>query len=840
MTALPETQKQDLTMHGAVVGVCRWLASLKLAVILLVALAGVLAWATLIEASRGLEYAQWYIYYSPWFRAMLGLLAVNVLAATLIRFPWKRRQFGFLVAHAGVLVLLVGSLVSFWGGIEGRLSLAEGETADSILLPYRSQLKVVGHGQDGQLSTEFSFSPGPVDWTADQPLDFGRANGMGLRVLEFYHHGRREVTWRPDDSGLGGPALKLGIGGIDGGPVEEVWCVANPFGAPAAEGGPAFEFQRASVESMAADFLKPPADDLPEKGLLSLHYQGQTYPIAVDDNVGKEIPLGSSGVTVVIVAYHPNAVSEGSGRFTSVGTVPKNPLVQLEVRLPDGKEAITEIAYARNPFVNFDLMRATACPVKFWYHHPAVSAQPGVEFLETPDEKLYCRLGVGGKYQPQGEVKAGDRIEVSPGVEVSILSHLPHARREVAFHPAGTDGQGSDRRLVPKQGRLVPSEDETARLEAAALVELSLEGTTQNVWLRRSDQPGASETIETAQGPLVLSLGYERLPLGFSLKLLDFKRGMNPGRMGDASFASEVQLVDEARQIRDQRKIAMNQPLTHGKFTFYQSSFSELPGGTEMSVLTAAHDPGRLLKYLGSVMISAGIFIMYYLKALFRGKAAPVAAEGKTGKSGAGADGPQSDKGKRSVSRAGVIGALVALLAFCAPASAEGQPGRSFRFFPWQSLPVLDGGRHKPLDTLARETLRRISNRRSFRDPETGKRLSPTAMYLEMLFDWQGWDRPPDPHTVATMGSYGAYFASHQADKWDRADLLRVDGYALREALGMAKGDRYLSPIELGQAEIRDPHTGQKTPFLSWAAERFRGNQDEATSFEKKGLELVD
>src|SRR3990172_12405090 len=105
MTGLPETRKQDLTMHGAVVGVCRWLASLRLAVILLVALAGVLAWATLIEASRGLEYAQWYIYYSPWFRAMLGLLAVNVLAATLIRFPWKRRQFGFLVAHAGVLML---------------------------------------------------------------------------------------------------------------------------------------------------------------------------------------------------------------------------------------------------------------------------------------------------------------------------------------------------------------------------------------------------------------------------------------------------------------------------------------------------------------------------------------------------------------------------------------------------------------------------------------------------------------------------------------------------------------------------------------------------------------
>src|ERR1044071_9503308 len=57
----------------------------------------------------------------------------------------------------------------------------------------------------------------------------------------------------------------------------------------------------------------------------------------------------------------------------------------------------------------------------------------------------------------------------------------------------------------------------------------------------------------------------------------------------------------------------------------------------------------------------------------------------------------------------------------------------------WRSMPVQGGGRHKPLDTLARESLRTISNRGSITDPETGETLSPVAFWLSACFDWQGW-----------------------------------------------------------------------------------------------------
>ena len=62
-----------------------WLGSLKLGVVLLVVLAAVLAWATLLESSRGREYAAWYVYSSPWFVSLLGTLGLNILAAALVR-----------------------------------------------------------------------------------------------------------------------------------------------------------------------------------------------------------------------------------------------------------------------------------------------------------------------------------------------------------------------------------------------------------------------------------------------------------------------------------------------------------------------------------------------------------------------------------------------------------------------------------------------------------------------------------------------------------------------------------------------------------------------------------
>ncbi|MFH1924228.1 MAG: cytochrome c biogenesis protein CcsA [Planctomycetota bacterium] len=174
------------------------------------------------------------------------------------------------------------------------------------------------------------------------------------------------------------------------------------------------------------------------------------------------------------------------------------------------------------------------------------------------------------------------------------------------------------------------------------------------------------------------------------------------------------------------------------------------------------------------------------------------------------------------------------LLAMIASAADVQGSGPAFDWGPWQRLPVQADGRRKPLDTLAREALQEIGGRERFRDPDTGSRLSPTAAYLGMLFDWQGWEQPQGPHASGMMGASGAYFGSHGADKWDREPLIPVDGLKLRDALEVADDRRRMSPVELGEAEVHDPNTGMKTPFGIWARKLYFSEDEDYSKAEKR------
>ena len=105
-------------------------ASLQLAVGLITVCCIVLAWATIMESRLGTPAVRFGIYGTGWFAALNVALAINVLSAALIRLPWKRRVAGFLITHAGILVLLFGCMLTRWKGIDAQLPIVETDTVD--------------------------------------------------------------------------------------------------------------------------------------------------------------------------------------------------------------------------------------------------------------------------------------------------------------------------------------------------------------------------------------------------------------------------------------------------------------------------------------------------------------------------------------------------------------------------------------------------------------------------------------------------------------------------------------------------------------------------------------
>lgn len=179
------------------------------------------------------------------------------------------------------------------------------------------------------------------------------------------------------------------------------------------------------------------------------------------------------------------------------------------------------------------------------------------------------------------------------------------------------------------------------------------------------------------------------------------------------------------------------------------------------------------------------------------------------------------------------------LLTLPLAAQAADDPRASIDWNAWRALPVQDGGRQKPFDTLAWESLRMISNRSSMVDADTGRKLNPIAVYLTMLFEWQGWNagqaRPSDD-----MNTVSAYFLGHQPDRWDRSGLLLVDSYEVRNLLGIPPTEKYAAPLALRDAQIVDPRTGKLTAFLAWAQSNSQKKPKELLPVEQKGLELAE
>ena len=105
----------------------------------------------------------------------------------------------------------------------------------------------------------------------------------------------------------------------------------------------------------------------------------------------------------------------------------------------------------------------------------------------------------------------------------------------------------------------------------------------------------------------------EQLALPFSLHLSKFTVAMDPGTEKAAGYASDVEVRTPAGTAAETAHISMNEPLKHGGYTFYQASYQLRDGEPPISVFSVNLDPGRWVKYLGSILLCLGLGLMFYM-----------------------------------------------------------------------------------------------------------------------------------------------------------------------------------------------------------------------------------
>lgn len=110
----------------------------------------------------------------------------------------------------------------------------------------------------------------------------------------------------------------------------------------------------------------------------------------------------------------------------------------------------------------------------------------------------------------------------------------------------------------------------------------------------------------------ILSYQNRRLDLGFELQLEKFEVQRYQGTIKAMEYSSQV--TARQSEIAQSAVISMNEPLKFNGYTIYQASFQEdeVTGEPVASVFSINRDPGRWIKYLGSLIFSLGIVWLFY------------------------------------------------------------------------------------------------------------------------------------------------------------------------------------------------------------------------------------
>ena len=230
--------------------------------------------------------------------------------------------------------------------------------------------------------------------------------------------------------------------------------------------------------------------------------------------------------------------------------------------------------------------------------------------------------------------------------------------------------------------------------------------------------PGRPTTLTLAGVNVSVAYGSKVITLPFKLKLLDFQLDRYPGSMSPASYASEVELIDERNGVHMPYRIYMNHILDYQNYRFFQSSYDRDEKGT---VLSVNHDPGTLPTYIGYAMMAFGMFWVLFSRKYRFG---------------------QLSKKARKAAAAKVVPAFlaVAMLFSVTPSkAAELDPSiKTILSFDenhakqFGTLIVQDTqGRMKPIDTLSTEILAKIHRSASL---EVGdKELTSNQVILGMM-----------------------------------------------------------------------------------------------------------
>ncbi|MFG0262373.1 MAG: cytochrome c biogenesis protein CcsA, partial [Novipirellula sp. JB048] len=212
-----------------------------------------------------------------------------------------------------------------------------------------------------------------------------------------------------------------------------------------------------------------------------------------------------------------------------------------------------------------------------------------------------------------------------------------------------------------------------------------------------------------------LGLRFHREVKPYWVQLEDVRRVNYSGTDTPRDYSSFIRIIDTETGEDRRDRVWMNNPLRYRGETFYQSNYTSLPSGKEMTGIQVVRNSGWLIPYVACSITALGMLV-HFLGTLTRFLDR---RERETRKERAAlAEFNQSPPSRWPVfATVGALSGLALIMLIPWPAVMNSlRPSermKSFDFYAAGKIPTQFGGRVMPLDAYARQTLKAISNRES-------------------------------------------------------------------------------------------------------------------------------
>lgn len=602
----------------------KFISSIRLAVPLMLILGGLVAYGTVIESNYNSEYASMVIYKSSWFGLLIIGLWINIFSATISRIPFKLHHTGFVITHIGLLTLLIGGFLTNTEGIDGQLVIPENQASSTVVLPHL----MVGYQFEGSPSPQIIKFKKTISEQDQSDLSSINSDlGHLFTVKKYLPFAKIENTYvESQDPADQAVALSFILKSTFFNVTE--WLHTEK--RPDMKMGPALlRIVKTDDINRSLVLEKKSSASVKKRKINSRDNltQSNIAPAKMDDsyvvirsvknpNEFKKIELSKllqqkqsyKGLDIQIVKHYLRAVVAENKVLESDDPNHNNPA--LELSISKGSEKFREVLYAK--YAGFSLHQSGLFGYKFSFEGANVDVVSQTTDESAMSERAQAAMGgdntVIFSIDPKEKNKA--RVTLIKNNEIVMSEVLTEGQNLQTPWMGMKIFLGSIKTNAKEQITAQSVNPEKAQqLPPSAILiapNTSTADSSQNeFWLAEGEQ----KQIQIAGKTAAVYFGRQTIELPFELKLEKFSKVDYPGTTTPMSFESKVQIGSTGiNQV-----ISMNEPLKMDDFTVYQASYSITPEQT-LSIFSVNKDPGRFLKYLGSLILGLGIITITLMR----------------------------------------------------------------------------------------------------------------------------------------------------------------------------------------------------------------------------------